>query len=511
MTNVSERTPVIVGVGQTVNHWDGKDISVAPSPLSLAVTASRAAIADTAAATPFADKIDVVAFVRLNQESYAQAPAPFGKINNMPRALAKEIGATPNRAILTPAGGQTPQSLVNEFAEAIFDSEAEIALLTGSEAIRAMKTALRASLQLDWSGEVDGDLEDRGFGTRMLNEYEIANGMVQPARAYALFENAWRNKQGLSRDQHRALIGELFAPFSEVAAQNPYAQFREARTPDYLATPSNENFELVDPYLKWHVAQDSVNQGAAVILMSVAKARELGIPESKWVYLHGYSDAYDRLVTQRRDLTKSNAMQATVNEGLSTSNRTADQIDHFEIYSCFPCAVLYACDALGIDWRQHQLTQTGGLPFFGGPGNNYSMHGIAAMVEKLRANPGDTGLVLANGGFLTKESVGVYSTNPQADWTPNRRKAAQADVDRDAEMPVFEAPTNGTVESFTAFYKKNEAYSGMITGLSNGQRFMARVGQEDMRTLQELVSGDPIGKPVTVEKTDKGNTFHLSS
>ena len=26
---------------------------------------------------------------------------------------------------------------------------------------------------------------------------------------------------------------------------------------------------------------------AAVVMTSVAKARELGIPESKWVYLHG--------------------------------------------------------------------------------------------------------------------------------------------------------------------------------------------------------------------------------
>ncbi len=511
MAQVSERTPVLVGVGQSVNHWDGADVSAAPSPLSLATEASRAALADLGANTDVAAEIDVVAFVRLNQESYAAAPAPFGKINNMPRALAKTIGADPRRAIYTPAGGQSPQSLVNEFSEAIFDGEAELVLLTGSEAIRAMKTALRGSMELDWSGDVDGDLEDRGFGTRMLNEYEIANGLVQPARAYALFENAWRHKQGFSRDQHRALIGELFAPFSEIAAKNPYAQFPKARTPDYLATPSQENFQLVDPYLKWHVAQDAVNQGAALILTSVGKAKELGIPENKWVYLHGYADAADRIVIERDDFTRANAMHATTSEALDTSGLSADKIDHFEIYSCFPCAVLFACQALGIDWREHQLTQTGGLPFFGGPGNNYSMHGIAAMAERLRSDPGSKGLVLANGGFLTKESVGVYSTTPQDGWTPIRRKKAQAEVDAIAPMQVFETPTSGTLESFVGLYKKGEAYSGFITGMSNGARFMARVAPDDPRTLNELVAGDPIGRDVTVEKTDKGNLFRLSA
>ncbi len=510
MAQISERMPILVGVGQTVEHWDGSDIAKAPSPLSLAAQACRNALSDLGIDQDVTADIDVVAFVRLNQESYAGAPTPFGKIDNMPRALAKQLGADPARAIYTPAGGQTPQSLVNEFSEAIYDGEAELVLLTGSEAIGAMKTALRGSMALDWSGELGGDLEDRGFGKRMLNEYEVANGLVQPARAYALFENAWRHKQGTTRKQHRALIGELFAPFSEIASKNPYAQFREARTPDYLATPSKENFPLADPYLKWHIAQDAVNQGAALILTSVGKARALGIPESKWVYLHGYSEAADKIVSLRSDMTQSAAMHATTAEALDTSGLTAQDIDHFEIYSCFPCAVLFACDALGIDWRQHQLTQTGGLPFFGGPGNNYSMHGIAAMADTLRNAPGTKGLVLANGGFLTKEAVGVYSTEAQPAWTPIRNKKAQAQVDAIAPMPIAEAPSEGTVESFVGLYKKKEAYSGLITGMADGKRFMARVAPDDPAALNAVVDGDPIGQTVSIEVTEKGNLFRLA-
>src|SRR3546814_14963988 len=68
-------------------------------------------------------------------------------------------------------------------------------------------------------------------------------------------------------------------------------------------------------------------------------------------------------------------------------------INQFDLYSCFPCAVLLAAETLGIDWHKTPCTVTGGLPFFGGAGNNYSMHAIATMAERLRASPGDYGLV----------------------------------------------------------------------------------------------------------------------
>ena len=53
-----------------------------------------------------------------------------------------------------------------------------------------------------------------------------------------------------------------------------------------------------------------------------------------------------------------------------------------------------------------------GLPYHGGPGNNYSTHAIACMVERLRARPGASGVVTGVGWYLTKHSVGVYSSAP---------------------------------------------------------------------------------------------------
>ena len=45
---------------------------------------------------------------------------------------------------------------------------------------------------------------------------------------------------------------------------------------------------------------------------------------------------------------------------------------------------------------------TGGLPYFGGPGNNYVTHSIAEMMDTVREKPGSRGLVTANGNYVTK-------------------------------------------------------------------------------------------------------------
>src|SRR3546814_18645077 len=92
-------------------------------------------------------------------------------------------------------------------------------------------------------------------------------------------------------------MAELWEGFSMVAAANPYAQFPEARSHEFLKTTSNANYRVADPYLKWHVAQDAVNQGAAVVLTSVDAARRAGIAPGNNVYLHGYEAFQDRTVS----------------------------------------------------------------------------------------------------------------------------------------------------------------------------------------------------------------------
>merc|ERR1712085_64512 len=100
----------------------------------------------------------------------------------------------------------------------------------------------------------------------------------------------------------------------------------------------------------------------------------------------------------------------------SDANITIDQIDFYDLYSCFPSAVDICVSSLGIKPEiskdARNLTVTGGLSFHGGPGANYAMHSIAPMMEKLRMFPGQIGMVTSNGGYLTKHAAGIYSTLP---------------------------------------------------------------------------------------------------
>ena len=90
-----------------------------------------------------------------------------------------------------------------------------------------------------------------------------------------------------------------------------------------------------------------------------------------------------------------------------------DDIDLIDLYSCFPSAVEIACNEMEISQDDPRgLTITGGLPYFGGPGNNYVTHSIAEMIDKVRSRPGSKGLITANGNYITKQSAGIYSTEP---------------------------------------------------------------------------------------------------
>lgn len=85
--------------------------------------------------------------------------------------------------------------------------------------------------------------------------------------------------------------------------------------------------------------------------------------------------------------------------------------------------MISALGSLGLDpeTESRSLTVNGGLTFFGGLGNKYSMHGIASTIERIRDNKNDYGLVLANGGWMSKEAAGVYSSSRYSQRWPRDR------------------------------------------------------------------------------------------
>lgn len=491
-------TPVLVGVGQTTRHWDGEDIVKAPSPLSLLTAATQAALTDSKVQDELAAAIDTVFVVRANHDSVTGAKHPFGRCENPPATLAHCLGLGSTRNIYSVVGGDQPQALVNEAAELIHRGEAKAVLIAGAEATGTMKTALKRRLKLDWSASADGNLEDRGLGPQLLSEYEIKNGLGAPTQTYPAFEHALRARLGLTREAHVALMSELWEGFSKVAETNPYSQFPGTRDAAFLQAEGRENYQVADPYLKWHVAQDAVNQGAALILTSVGQAQSLGIDPAHWIFLHGYSSTKDKLVSERTDLSRSVAIELALEGALAAAGKSVDQIDQFDLYSCFPCAVLLAAEALGIDGRKTVPTVTGGLPFFGGPGNSYSLHAIATLTERLRAKPEQFGLILANGGFLSKEAVGIYSAMPKPDWAPVSSAAFQAKIDSAASPNLLSTSCEAEVETFTVTYRKGKPARGYVIAKTSQGRILARVRTGHRATLSALAAADPVGTKVRI-------------
>jgi acetyl-CoA C-acetyltransferase len=509
---VAGNTPVLVGVGQRTIHWRSGE-GDAPSPQSLRHDAARLALV-ASGSDALAAAVDRVIVVRTMLDSVAGAPQPFGRCANPPATLAADLGLTDTYNIYSVVGGDQPQTLVEEAAATLFAGEARAILIAGAEATAAMKSALRAGEALDWSRSTDGVQDDRGLGGALLSRYDISNGLGAPTQTYPAFEHALAARLGHDRAQHRALMSRLWAGFSAVAASNPHAQFPVVRDESYLSTTSADNYLVADPYLKWDVAQDAVNQGAAVILTTVAEADRLGIAADRRIFLHGHGHARDRTPSERPDLSRSLATELVLKQALDGSGIAVEALAHIDLYSCFPVAVLLAAEAMGLSVDSiddaKRLTLTGGLPFFGGAGNNYSMHAIVEVVQRLRTDPGSYGLILANGGFLSKEAAGVYSTVAPSNWQPQSNDAIQAACDAQVGPPLVTGGGEGTLESFTVTYAKGEAQRGYaFLRTDDGARILARTAKGEAGKLSELTRNGVAGQRLAVRDEDGVNILVL--
>ena len=328
--------------------------------------------------------------------------------------------------------------------------------------------------------------------------------------AYALAENARRNRLGVGVDDHRRAMGRLFAPFTEVAAANPFAASPVIRSADELATITDANRVIAQPYPRLVVARDLVNVGSAIILTSAAKATEMGVPREKWVFLHGHTGLREHALLARPDIGTSPAAAIATSGALEMAGVGVADLATVDLYSCFPIPVFNVCDALRFDVDTPiGLTVTGGLPFFGGPGHNYSSHAIVETVERLRRQPDAFGLVVANGGIMSKTSVGVYSTTPTT-WTPRSDRALQARIDDTAPLPVAEFFTgSATLDTYTVDHGKRGPVGVVVATTHDDHTRVAALTSDDA-LLELLETGDPFGAELTIEATEGANSARLA-
>ena len=184
----------------------------------------------------------------------------------------------------------------------------------------------------------------------MRHRAEAARGIVNPIHMYPIFENAIRHARGETIDSHIERISRLWAGFSRVAAENPHAWTRECKTPLQIRTPGPGNRPVSFPYPKLMNSNEKVDQGAALILTSTDVARRLGIPRAKWIFPWASTEAHDTYAVSHRDnLHSAPALRIAGGRCLEMAELGIGDIDHLDVYSCFPSAVQVASAELGLD------------------------------------------------------------------------------------------------------------------------------------------------------------------
>ena len=395
--------PVAVGVA-TAEQWPtepGEGVDCA----ALMCEAARAAVGDTGNDS-IASMVDLVL-----------ATQGLSMLTDAGR-VAHAVGA-PDAQVVTYQVGIPQQALINRAIEAVLDGSASAALIVGGETKRRDDLARRAGVELP-----PLDVFERGDDELIAPEGEIVArpeidiGAVAPVQQCALIDSARRAAAEWTLDEHRDDIAAVWESFNEVARTNPKAAFPEARLAAWIREPGEANRMLAFPYNKWHNSQWGVDQAAAILITSTAAAELAGIAPDRSVYpLVALESSQSLSLSRRADLhrwprwvcsvewPRRSWVSRSPQSNTSSSTRVSRPLS-----GCSrPNSVRPRCDG-----HHH-----GGMPFAGGPFNNFVFQATVAMVECLRERPGSEGLVTAVSGLLTKPGLTVWGTDPSVRCTPS--------------------------------------------------------------------------------------------
>lgn len=472
MSNPEDRIPVIIGVGEVNDRPENPDDGL--DSAGLMAEALRKADADAGGGWIEAcDLLHVVPQISWDLD--------------IPALLQAQTGIALDRIVEAPIpSGDSPVRLLNDAANAIGDGSARVVAITGGEALRtaarrnAGATIFTKSLEL---------------ATELRRKY----GLINPGEIYPLYENAMRPAfgQGLAEGQAESAL--IWSKMSQVAESAEGAWLKKPLAPDEIAEASASNRPIAFPYSKLMVANSSVNQGAAVIVTSLAEARTRGIPEDRLVYIGAGAAAHESdEPLDRAAWTSTPSMPVSIGKALELNELGGEDLDHVELYSCFPCVPKLARRILG--WPADKpVTVHGGLTFGGGPVANYMTHAIAAMVRLLREK-GEFGFLFANGGHCShNHSIVLMRDAPQENPFPqDYHYQHEADAARRPIPSLTDAyEGKAPLETYTIIYNRGGEpdYGVALSRNRLGERIVARVQPEDARSIAFLTDGkaEPVG------------------
>jgi acetyl-CoA C-acetyltransferase len=419
--------------------------------------------------------------------------------------LAERLNAPASFRYIGRPSGTTGQVLVNLAADRIRRGETDVALVCGGEALASLKAYRKLGKVPAWSyAHPDGpefafDLEEQ------QHPGEVAIGLTEGVGAvynFAMRDVARRAHLGVSPSEYRRQLGETQAGMTSVAAANPFAWFPDARSADFLIEPRPDNRLVAYPYTKHMVAMLEVDISAALLLCSQKWADEHGIASDKRVYPWTSCYAEDPVyLAVREKLWCSPGMAAAGEATLGAAGIAMKDVKYVDLYSCFPSAVNFARDALGIaDRPGDRVTVTGGLPYAGGPGSSYMLTSIVQMIARLRADPEEIGLVSGVGMMMSNHVFGTYSAIPPGPHVHQPdQPAVQAQVDREPACEIDDGYSGqARIAAYTVMYDREggASHGAAICDLPSGARSHARITDLDLLALFERE--EMVGRTVNI-------------
>ncbi len=457
--------PVLAGAAQLTQ---GPGTSAPQDPARLMARVCREALAD--AGPRAATACDGLYVVRTMSLDYADIAGD----------VARRAGIAPVESLYAATGGNTPQTLLFRAASAVAAGRLRAVLICGAEASFSVRRVQReGAAAFDWPAPAPPppapDPDPPAY-----SPHEMENGVFAPSYAYAYFENAMRAHLGLDHESHRRLLGRICERLSNVSAQNPYAWNRKALSADEITLPGPDNRMVGYPYTLRMNANIFVDMAAAVLVMGEDTARDLGVSSDRLVYpLSGATLENVWNVSRRPLLHDAPALRAAARLALAGAGKGVEDVSLFDFYSCFPWAVEAALMELGVPQDDPRpVSLTGGLPCFGGPGNNYSTHALAEVVARVREDRSQTALVTSLGWYNTRWAVGLYGGSaPKDGFHPPETARAQAAIwAASLPEPVEQAEGPFSVESAVVWHDRSGApeHAGLVGRLSDGRRAFAR-------------------------------------
>ncbi len=481
---ISPTQPVLVGLGVASQRED--DFREAVEPLQLMLKALRAAGDDSGQPQVLTEIQDIA------------VPHGRWRYRDPAGALARAVGAHGARSTFA-AVGVLQQSLIGEACQRIAAGEIHTAAVVGGDcSYRLLRAGVAGERVVDTALEA---VPDRQLNPKeeLFHPVESALGLVMPIGLYAIMESAYRARRGLTVAAHRDHLAGLYARFSRIAEANPDAWNRDSLAAEEIREPGPRNPMQAFPYTRRMCSTLNVDQAAALLLCSAARAEALGVPRERWIFPLASSESNHMVpVSARADLTRCPGATLAGRAALDSAGLAIEEVDLLDLYSCFPIAVEAYAEALGID-LQRELTLTGSMAFAGGPWNNYVYQATCRAAVLLRAGGGCHALISSVSGMLTKQAFGLWSREPPRQ--PFRWLDETAAVSR-AQQTVDVVPTysgTATVAGYTVLYARDQAPYALAVVDTPDQR-RALVTSRDPESLERLEAEEWVGREVLVDE-----------